>query len=283
MRAIVEPRRRLAALRPQPLEPLEGERFDAFHEREQLGVLLAVGDRVQPQGGRLQRRVELREAKSEIHPRAPDDDRVAQRGEALDVRLAGVRPQLVQPHEVGVRVEHDDSQAGLEQQPLEHDAERVRLPGPRLPAQERVPAEPARVERDGDARCEKELAHRHAGATRGKAGDVPRDLVGRGGPDGGVVKRPSKLVEQSALSDRVPDRDLHAHAGAGVGLRDDIGAGAARQLERQHLPQPAARRRPRARRTSRARRPGRAATPGTRSGARPATSRAGAPPPRATV
>ena len=63
-----------------------------------------------------------------------------------------------QPDEVGVGIEHDDPQLRLEQQLLEDHAERVRLAGARLPAQERVAVEPAGVERARHVRRERELA-----------------------------------------------------------------------------------------------------------------------------
>ena len=61
-----------------------------------------------------------------------------------------LRPGLAQPHEVGVRVEHDHAQVGVQQELLEDDAERVRLARAALAAQERVPAEALRAQPGSD-------------------------------------------------------------------------------------------------------------------------------------
>ena len=53
---------------------------------------------------------------------------------------------LGQAREVRVGVEHDDPQVGLQQQLLEHHAQRVRLARAGLPAEEGMAAEPARVQ-----------------------------------------------------------------------------------------------------------------------------------------
>ena len=62
-----------------------------------------------------------------------------------DCRI-GVVTDLAESNVVRVRVENDDPERRLEEQPLEHGAERVRLSGARLPAEERVPVEATGVE-----------------------------------------------------------------------------------------------------------------------------------------
>ena len=127
--AAEEPDRVVAALDAQPLELLERERprFRRLDEAVQLGVFVAVGDRVEPQRRSLQAGAELGEAQPEPLAAAPDGDAVAQAGKTCRRVLFGIRPQLAEPDEVRVRVEHDHPQRRLQQQPLEHDAERVRL------------------------------------------------------------------------------------------------------------------------------------------------------------
>ena len=94
----------------------------------------------------------------------------------------GVRAQLAEPHVVGVRIEDDDLQVGLEQRLLEHDAERVGLAGARLAAEEGVPPEPARVEGERDAGREQQLPDLRAGlAAEPRSGRVARTSSGVAG------------------------------------------------------------------------------------------------------
>jgi hypothetical protein len=60
--------------------------------------------------------------------------------------------------EVGVGVEDDEAQAGLEQQPLDQDAECVGLAGAGLPAEEGVAVEPAGVQPECDGGRQAQLA-----------------------------------------------------------------------------------------------------------------------------
>ena len=107
----------------------------------------------------------------------------ASRAVALGRRLVDAVAHARQPDEVGVRVEDDDPQVGLEQQPLEHDAERVGLAGAGLPAQERVAVEAAGVERA-----------RHAGrqrssptSSRARRGAVARSQAATSSGVGGRI------------------------------------------------------------------------------------------------
>ena len=111
------------------LEPLEGQGLAAVRERRELGVFLTVGHRVEAEHGRLGRRLELREQEREAVAGAPHGQRAGRLQVACRVGGVCVRPHLPKPREVGIRVEHDEPQVGLEQQLLEHDAERVRLAG----------------------------------------------------------------------------------------------------------------------------------------------------------
>jgi hypothetical protein len=122
------------------------------------------------------RRVELGEAKPQavvaLGARPPDEDRGRQLGEPRGRLGIGCCARVAQPHEVGVRVEDHHAQVGVEQQPLEHEPERVRLAGAGLPAEERVAVEARGVDlgrHDGIARREdgadgeavlRSLAHR---------------------------------------------------------------------------------------------------------------------------
>ena len=86
-------------------------------------VLVAIGDRVEPQQRGLGSRAELREAQVESIPGLRRPHRHAARGLPVARRQLGVRTiaHVGEPDEVGVRIENDDAQVGLEQQPLEHE------------------------------------------------------------------------------------------------------------------------------------------------------------------
>ena len=124
------------------------------------------------------------------------------------LRLVRVRTQLTEPHEVGVRVEHDELQVGLEQQLLEHDAEGVRLAGARLAAEKRVPAEATGVERERHARREQQLPDLQPGSPRCRLLEVVAHLVGRRRPHRGVVERRAVPAQHTAFALGAADHDL---------------------------------------------------------------------------
>jgi hypothetical protein len=114
-------------------------------------VLLAVVDRVEAQQRRLGRRLQLGQAQAQavraggvgaMDVERRDRFRVPGRG-----RLVDARPDVAEPDEVGVRVEHDDAQRRLEQELLEDHAEGVRLAGTGLTAEEHVTVEAAGIQR----------------------------------------------------------------------------------------------------------------------------------------
>ena len=145
--------------------------------------------------------VELGEAQPEpvvaLGERSPDEDRRRQLGQLRRRDRIGIGAGIAQPDEIRVRVDHHHPQARLEEQPLEHDAERVGLPRARLPAEERVPVEAGGVD-----------AGRHrVGTTRedradhelGRVGAGPcqlRDLGARRALDQGVHERSPVAGEQ---------------------------------------------------------------------------------------
>ena len=199
-------------------EPLEGQRLAAVGERHELGVLFTVRHRVEAERGRLQGRLELREPKRKAVAGPPHRQRAGRLGVARSLGGVRVRPQLPEPYVVGVRVEHDELQVGLEQQPLEDDAERVRLAGARLAAQERVAPETARVERERHAGREQVLPDLEAGSPRRGLLEVVAYLVGSRRPHRGVVERRPVAAQHTALALGAADHDLGAvRRAAGVG------------------------------------------------------------------
>jgi hypothetical protein len=123
----------------------------------------------------------------------------------------------VEPDEVGVRVQHDHAQAGLEQQPLDHDAQGVGLAGPGLAAEEGVPVEAGGVEVDRDLFVEEERpADLERRSIRSRGLQITPDLVGGGEPQDGVPERlaggrRSDGVLQQLAQDQ-PFTGEHAHA-----------------------------------------------------------------------
>ena len=124
------------------------------HERE----LLPVGHRVERQRGRSGARVELVERDEQPVTGADDDAlrcvRVA-RGE-LSVSLG---PLLAEPDVVGVGIEDDQTEVGLDEEPLQHEAERGGISSPTGP-EECVTVEPAPIERRWHARRQQKLTDR---------------------------------------------------------------------------------------------------------------------------
>ena len=205
------------------LEPVEGQGLTAVRERHELGVLLPVGDRVETERGRLRRGLELREQKREPVAGPPDGQRAGRLHVAGCLHVVRVRPQLTEPREVGVRVEHDDLQIGLEQQPLEHDAERVRLAGARLATEKRVTGETTRIEGERHAGRQQQLPDLEPGSSRRGLLEVVADLVGRRRPHSGVVERRAVPAQHTALPLRAANHDLRAVCPlAGVG-RSELG------------------------------------------------------------
>ena len=153
-----------AAVALQLLELLEGQRLAAVRERCQLRVLLAVADGVEAERRCLRRRVELREPQREAVVRPPHGQRACGPRVAVSVVAVGIRPQLPEPGEVGVRIEDDDLQVSVQQQLLEHDAERVGLARARLAAEEGVPPESAGIERERHAGRKQQLPDLEPGA-----------------------------------------------------------------------------------------------------------------------
>src|SRR5439155_3330626 len=100
-------------------------------DREQRPVLLAVAQRFEAGDGRLRRAVEVEEAKPQsalaLGPARAHADPCGAAGPARRGSFLDARPRIGQPDAVGVRIEHDDAEVGLQQQLLEDDAEAVRL------------------------------------------------------------------------------------------------------------------------------------------------------------
>ena len=180
----------------------------AVRERRQLGVLLPVGNGVEAERRRLRHRVELRQPQGEAVTRLPHGKRASRLRVATHVGVVRVRPQLAEPREVGVGIEHDDPQVGLEQELLEHDAERIGLAGARLAAEKRVPPEAAGVECERYARGEHQLPDLEPGSPRGGLLEVDADLVGRRRPHRGVVERRAVAAQDPALALGAADHDL---------------------------------------------------------------------------
>ena len=109
-------------------------------------------------------------------------------------------------------------QVGLEQQLLEHDAERVRLARARLATQEGVAPETARVERERHAGREQQLADLEPGSPRSGCLEMVAHLVGGRGSHDGVVERQPVAAQDPALALGAADHDLGAvRRSAGVG------------------------------------------------------------------
>jgi hypothetical protein len=118
-------------------------------------VLVAVGDRVEPQHGRLrrQRHVEESRARHGIATRSQHPDVAL--GQGLGGRPARTLIELAEPDEVGVRIEDHHRQRRVGDELLEHHAERVGLARTTLTAPERVPVEAlGQQARRATRRCE---------------------------------------------------------------------------------------------------------------------------------
>ena len=202
------------------------------HERE----LLPVGHRVERQRGRSGARVELVERDEEPVSGADDDAlrcvRVA-RGE-LSVSLG---PLLAEPDVVGVGIEDDQTEVGLDEEPLQHEAERVGLSGARLATEECVAVEPARIERRWHARRQQELTDRQRRPRRANRREPGRDVRGIRRACQCIVKRPPVAFEDNSLASNGPKCHPGAQLDAFVAARH-LRTVDACQLERYHLAEP---------------------------------------------
>ena len=109
-------------------------------------------------------------------------------------------PRLAEPDVVGVRVEDDKAKVRLDEQPLQHEPERIRLAGARLAAQKRVTVEPAGVERRRHAGRKQQLADRAARSRRPNRLQPLGHLGGLGWACERVVERLAVAVEDDALA-----------------------------------------------------------------------------------
>ena len=191
---------------------------------ERLGerrVLLAVADWVQAKHGRLLGRVEVSEADVEpVGARISCTTHLDGRGRGRVLRI-DVTPdavaQLGEADEVRVRVEDHDPERRLDQQPLEDRPERVRLPGAGLPAEERVPVERPRVERERHALGERQRPDLERSSRRPSCIQPPRDLLRRRDAGRGLAERRFRALEHApfdACGVPPPLHQLHArHVG----------------------------------------------------------------------
>ena len=227
---------------PMVVQVLEALRIGLIYQRDELGVLVAVRGRVELQGRRLLRAREL--AQPHAQPlghralRAVDADAGGRGAMALRELRRNARPGLTETHEVGVRIEHDHLERGLDQQLLEHRAQCVGLARAGLAAQERVPVEAARVEREPHARREPQLAERQPRAGRSIAPLPVRDLVGPGGPHRCVVERRRPAVVHRSPAGGVADR--HRRRQVAAVLPAQLAGVQAGHVERLDLAQPRA-------------------------------------------
>ena len=118
---------------------------------------------------------------------------------------AGSAPatHLAEADEVGVEVEDEQAEPGLEEQPLEQDAERIRLARAGLAAEERVAREAAGVEPCRYS-LDRGLADLELGAGGRQAAEQRVHLGGRGGAHVRVAKRGCASTEDDACAGRQP-------------------------------------------------------------------------------
>ena len=134
----------------------------AGEHRRQRGVFFPVGDRVQPEGGRLGRRLDVGRVQPEpslaVGAGGVDRDSARRLTVAPGQRRVRARAHLAQARKVRVRVEDHHAQVRLGQEPFEDHAERVRLARSGLAAQERVPVETRGVRHAGHPGGKRQLA-----------------------------------------------------------------------------------------------------------------------------
>ena len=182
---------------------MKGDFSPPLEDLDERAVLVTVPDRIEPEDGRLLDRIEVAEADVEPLGTAPDgahDDALGRLPvTGRDVFVDAVS-WLAEPDEVRVRIEDDQPQRRLQQKLLEDRAEGVRLPGAGLPAEERVPVEPAGVEPEAHARTEGELTDVERRSSR----SGPVEPVGDGRRvrprDRNVVERGPVAVEEDPVA-----------------------------------------------------------------------------------
>ena len=168
----------------------------------------------------------------------PDDDALRGVRVARGELRVGLCPLLAEPDVVGVRVEDDETKVGLDEEPLQHEPERVRLPRARLAAEERVAVEPAGVERRGHARRKQELADRQRRSRRPNRRQPLGHLGGLGRARERIVERLAVAVEDDALAASRAKHHPRSQLILTVAARQ-LGAVDSSELERHDLAEPA--------------------------------------------
>ena len=204
-------------------------------------MLLAILDRIEPQRRRLRLAAELAQPQAQplVAGAGADVDPLRDRAPALRGRFVDAVAHLVQADHVGVRVEDHDPQARLQQQLLEDDAERVRLAGAGLAAEERVAVEAAGVERERHTRRQAQLADGQPGAAARAARLPGAHLVARRRPDRRVVERRAVARQHDALAAHRADDQPGPHRGPLAALLPPhLGGVDLLEPLREHLPEP---------------------------------------------
>ena len=131
---------------------------------------------------------------------ATDDDALG--GAPVAVRNVAVHAlaKRADADEVGVRIEDDDPERGLEEELFEHGAERVALSRPRLPAEERVPVEADRIEEETHSVLGGELADVEPGPLGPRPFQPCRHPRFVGPRDRHVVERGDIALEKHSLA-----------------------------------------------------------------------------------
>ena len=114
--------------------------------------------------------------------------------------VADVVAQVREPHEIRVRVEDDDSERCLGEQPLEDRSERVRLARARLTAEKRVPVERTRVEGERHAVRESDGADLEHRPRRFDRCQPSSHLVTGRRPDRGIAERLVAALEHAPFA-----------------------------------------------------------------------------------
>src|SRR4051812_44953325 len=147
---------------------------------------------------------------------AADDDAFGRAPVAVGnvaVHAVAKRPDA---DEIGVRIEDDDPERGLEEELLEDGAERVALPRAGLPAEERVPVEAARVEEEAHSVLVGELADVEAGPLGPRLFQPCRHARFVGPADRHIMERGDTAFEEHPLA--VDGASLFRHELDGVHL-----------------------------------------------------------------
>ena len=190
------------------LEPESRDRLGDPLEAQQvlqLRVLLPIGDRVQTQHTAARSILQLAEAEPETFIRlcgvdTTYDDPGDRRETCCETRVS-VGSYLGQTDEVGVGVEDHHPQRRLEQEPFENDPERVRLPGPGLPAKEGVAVEAGPLEHGREILVdESQCSDLETGGCPSCACQMPAHLVRRRGREHGIDDWFDVLLEHGAFA-----------------------------------------------------------------------------------